>query len=232
MRVLCMPHRLLLMPLHLLTRLWINKICMDEKQTTILLVTLSVVLISVYFVFSLYVYPQFYLMTTQTLQALPMITSVTASHNENLLLGDSFNLTVTSANLGDTADIQITSVSFPNLTTNIDSNNDDIVMIVGHNFTQTPMFISVRDEIGSEYSGLSKTISAKYPSIEFHNRPWVSKTFYEAQLDVTPPSPGNFVVYVKTVALPHIDKVSYYPIAGIRDQQSEFVSAYYVNVTE
>ena len=32
-------------------------------------------------------------------------------------------MTITSANLGDTADIQITSVSFPNITINIDENN-------------------------------------------------------------------------------------------------------------
>jgi hypothetical protein len=40
-----------------------------------------------------------------------------------LHLGESFVVTITSANLGDTADIQITSVSFPNITINIDENN-------------------------------------------------------------------------------------------------------------
>jgi hypothetical protein len=209
---------------------------MNKKITTIILIVIISVLLAVYFTFSLYVFPQIYLSTRQMSKTLPMITNVTTSilsGNENLLLGESFIIIITSANLGDTADIQITSVSFPNLTSNIDDKNEnDIINIIHHNFTQNPMFISVGNEIGSEYTGLSKTMIAKYEAIEFYNRPWTSNTFYEAQLEVKPSSIGNFVVFVKTVALPHIDNMSHYPTIGIRDQQQEFVNAYYVNVVK
>jgi hypothetical protein len=94
-------------------------------------------------------------------------------------------------------------VSFPNITTNIDDNNaNGIVSILHHNFTKSPVFIPVGNEIGSEYTGLFKTTIAKYPSIEFYNSPWVTNTFYEAQLQVKPISEGDFVVFVKVVALP------------------------------
>ena len=199
---------------------------------SILLITISVAL-TVYFVFSLYVFPRIYLSTTteSSKKALPLITNVTTSYIESLFLGDSFNITVTSVNEGDAADIQITSLSFPNLTQSIDTERDQTIAILHHNFTQSPSFIAVGDEIGSGYAGLSRTTITKYPSIEFHNRPWPSKTFYEAKLGITPPSPGNFVIFVKTIALPHVDNTSHYPTTGIRDQQQEFVTAYHFNIT-
>ena len=198
---------------------------------SILIVIISVVL-TVYFVFSLYVFPRIYLSTTESSKkALPLITNVTTSYIESLFLGDSFNITVTSVNLGDDADIQITSLSFPNPTRSIDTERDQTVVILHHNFTQSPSFVAVGDEVGSEYAGLSRTTLTKYPSIEFYNRPWRSQTFYEAMLEITPPSTGNFAIFVKTVALPHIDNTSHYPTTGIRDQQQEFVTAYHFNIT-
>jgi hypothetical protein len=197
---------------------------------SILIVIISVVL-TVYFVFSLYVFPQIYLSTTESSKrALPLITNVTTSYIENLSLGESFNITVTSVNLGDAADIQITSLSFPNLTKSIDNERDQTIEILHHNFTQSPSFMAMGDEVGSQYAGLSRTTITKYPSIEFYSRPWHSKTFYETQLEVTPPFTGNFVIFVKTVALPHVDNTSHYPTTGIRDQQQEFVTAYHFNI--
>lgn len=198
-------------------------------SSSILIVVISIAL-TVYFVFSLFVFPQTYLKTTQPSKALPLITNVTTSYRENLSLGQSFNITVTTVNLGDAADIQITSVSFPNLTNIIDNEGDQIIKILHHNFSQSPIFIAVGDEIGSQYAGLARTTFSKYPSIEFHNRPWLSEAFYETQLEVTPPFIGNFVIFVKTIALPHVDNTSHYPTTGIRDQQQEFVTAYYFNI--
>ncbi|HZA70724.1 MAG TPA: hypothetical protein VE548_13600 [Nitrososphaeraceae archaeon] len=175
--------------------------------------------------------------TEQVSQALPKIVNVgvnTSSLTDRgiLHLGESFDVTITSANLGDTADFQITSVSFPNITSDIRDNNanNKIVSILHHNFTQSPVFIPVGDDIGAEYTGLTKTIIAKYPSIEFYNSPWATNTFYETQLRVQPVSEGIFVVLVKAVALPHTSDLSHYPAVGIRDQQQEFVNAYHITV--
>ena len=151
----------------------------------------------------------------------------------NLHLGESFIVIITIANLGETADFQIASVSFPNITGNIPDNiTNRIVSILHHNFTQSPVFIQAGDEIGSEYTGLTKTIIARYPAIEFYNSPWATNTFYGAQLQVKPVSEGDFVVFVKVVALPHTTDLSHYPAIGIIDQQQEFVNAYHITVVK
>jgi hypothetical protein len=59
---------------------------------------------------------------------------------------------------------------------------------------------------------------------------WATNAFYEAQLQVKPVSEGDFVVFVKVVALPHTTNLSHYPAGGIRDQQQEFVNAYHITV--
>ena len=213
---------------------------MNTKMSTPIPIVIIPVLLAVFFTFSLYLFPHYYLSTRQVSQALPKIINVNTNISSlsdrgilHLHLGESFVVTITTANLGDTSDFQIASVSFPNITTNIDDNiANRIVSILHHNFTKSPVFIPVGNEIGSEYTGLSKTTIAKYPSIEFYNSPWVTNTFYEAQLQVKPISEGDFVVFVKVVALPHTTNLSHYPAAGIRDQQQEFVSAYHITVVK
>lgn len=209
---------------------------MNTKMSTIILIVIIPVLLGVFFTLSLYFFPQLYLSTRQVSQALPKIMNVsvnTSSLSDRGIvhLGDSFIVTITSANLGDTVDFQITSVSFPNITSDIHNNTaSKIISILHHNFTQSPVFIPVGDDIGSEYTGLTKTTIAKYPSIEFYNSPWATNTFYEAQLQVKPVSEGIFVVFVKVVALPNTSDLSHYPAVGIRDQQQEFVNAYRITV--
>ena len=209
---------------------------MNTKMSTIILIVIIPVFLGVFFTLSLYFFPHLYLSTRQVSQALPKIMNVsvnTSSLSDSgiLHLGDSFIVTITSANLGDTADFQITSVSFPNITSDIHNNTaNKIVSILHHNFTQSPVFIPMGDDIGSEYTGLTKTTISKYPSIEFYNSPWTTNTFYEAQLHVKPVSEGNFVVFVKVVALPNTSDLSHYPAVGILDQQQEFVNAYHITV--
>jgi hypothetical protein len=211
---------------------------MSTKMSTIILIVIISVLIAVFFTFSLYFFPHQYLSTRQVSQALPKIINVninTSSLSDmgNLHLGESFVVSITIANLGDTADFQIASVSFPNITDKIPDNiANRIVIILHHNFTQSPVFIQAGDEIGSEYAGLTKRTIARYPSIEFYNSPWATNTFYEAQLQVKPVSEGDFVVFVKVVALPHTTDLSHYPTIGIIDQQQEFVNLYHITVVK
>jgi hypothetical protein len=159
-------------------------------------------------------------------KAVPVITNAIISASE-VPLGKSFNIFVTSNNQGDTADIQIVSIAFPNLTS-ID--NGDIVTIKKYNFTQKPVFVVTGDEIGSRYSVLSETTTAKYPSIEFFSRPWKTDTIYQAQIEIKPPAAGRFTVFIKAISLPYNNEFSHYPHTGIKDHQGEFVEAYSVNV--
>jgi hypothetical protein len=159
-------------------------------------------------------------------KAVPVITNVKMSALE-VQLGKSFNILVKSNNQGDTADIQIVSISFPNLTR---IGNNDIITIKNHNFNQEPEFVEIGDNIGYNYSGLSETTAAQYPFIEFFSRPWKTDTIYQTQIEIKPPAVGRFVIFIKAVSLPHNNEFSHYPHTGIKDHQEEFVEAYSVNV--
>ena len=85
---------------------------MNTKMSTIILIVIIPVLLSVFFTLSLYFFPHLYLSTRQVLQALPKIMNVsvnTSSLSDRGIvhLGDSFIVTIISANLGDTADFQM-----------------------------------------------------------------------------------------------------------------------------
>ena len=110
---------------------------MNTKKFTIILIVIIPVLLALFFTFSLYFFPNLYLSTGQVSQALPKIVNVSVNTSSLidrgiLHLGESFDVTITSANLGDTADFQITSVSFPNITSDIrdNSTNNKIVSIL------------------------------------------------------------------------------------------------------
>jgi hypothetical protein len=76
-------------------------------------------------------------------------------------IGQSFNLTLTGVNIGDSADFQTISAGFPNLTTIY-----GFVKIIHSDFIQKPILIKKDEMVGSSYQGTGNLISAKYPSIE------------------------------------------------------------------
>ena len=158
-------------------------------------------------------------------KSIPLISNVTLSESE-IHLGKQFEISVIGTNKGDPADIQIISISFPNLT----SIKNDIVKIINDNFTQTPLRVAQGDKIGSSYKGLARSTVAKYPSIEFYSRPWNSDVVYHAQLQIRPPSIGIFNILIKMVALPHTADSSHYPQMGLKDYQQEFVESHQVKV--
>lgn len=182
--------------------------------------------LTIYFSISLYFFPAFYMSKPFLSKAVPVITNVTMSALE-VRLGKSFNILVTSTNQGDTADIQIVSIAFPNLTR---IGNGNIITINNRNFTQEPEFVEIGDNIGSKYSGLSEITTAKYPFIEFFSRPWKTDTIYQSEIEIKPPVVGKFIIFIKAVSLPYNNEFSHYPHTGIKDHQEEFVEAYYVNV--
>jgi hypothetical protein len=73
---------------------------------------------------------------------------------------------------------------------------------------------------------------AQYASIEAFSRPWEAGNTYTADIEVIPKTEGRFVVFVKSVALPHTWDQAHYPQAGTLDQQKEFVEIYSVQVTK
>jgi len=193
-------------------------------NTTIVLIVIAAISLIIYYSLSILYIPQLYFSSASEVKSQPVITELKLSDSK-VVLGERFNLTITTSNNGDTADLQVVSLSFPNITS-----IDSIVKISDYNFTQKPVFIEIGDEVGSEYVGFDKVINSSYPSIEANSRPWHTGDYYQISIDVKPTSVGRFVIFVKTIALPQINELGHYPRFGIKDYQGEFVAVSSVDV--
>ena len=177
-----------------------------------------------YITLSLYVFPQMY-QSIEPRRPEAVITNVSLS-TPVIMLGQTFVVSVTGTNRGEEADMQIVSVGFPNLT------RADNMVVLEHNFTQTPILINTSEVIGSEYSGTQRPVQARYPSVEAFSRPWAGGRTYDIDLQVRPEAEGRFVVLVKSVAFPHSWDGAHWPKDGVIDYQKELVEPYYVQVTK
>ena len=177
-----------------------------------------------YITLSLYVFPQMY-QSIEPRRPEAVITNVSLS-TPVIMLRQTFVISVTGTNRGEEADMQIVSVGFPNLT------RADNMVVLEHNFTQTPILINTSDVIGSEYSGTQRPVHARYPSVEAFSRPWAGGNTYNIDLQVRPEAEGRFAVLVKSVAFPHSWDGAHWPKDGVIDYQKELVEPYYVQVTK
>jgi len=180
------------------------------------------VILSVYFILTIFVLPSEFLMTEQLV---PEPTFQAVLSDSAITLGDSFRLDIVSVNTGDYADIHIVSVAFPDLI-----KIDDVVKIATYDFTLSPSYIYVDEEIGSKYSGGVETTFAQYPSIEAMSRPLKPDVPTHFDIVVTPQELGLFNIYVKSIGIPHSSTTSHYPYSGILDHQNEHVQVYSVTV--
>jgi hypothetical protein len=180
------------------------------------------VILSLYFILTVFILPSEFLITEQLV---PEPTFQTILSDSEITLGDSFRLDIVSVNNGDYADIHIVSVAFPDLI-----QLDDVVKIATYDFTLSPSYIYVDEEIGSKYSGGVETIRAQYPSIEAMSRPLKPGVPTHFDLVVTPQELGIFNIYVKSIGIPHTSSTSHYPYSGILDHQNEHVLVYSVTV--
>jgi hypothetical protein len=179
----------------------------------------------VYFSLSLYVFPQSY-QSIEPRRPQAIVNDVNLSA-PTLTLGQALIISVTGTNNGeDAADMQLVSVGFPNLT------SIDNIKILKHNFTQTPMLITPGKLLSSQYSSTGESVLAQYASIEAFSRPWEAGKTFSADIEAIPKTEGKFVVFIKSVALPHTWDRAHYPQDGTLDQQKEFVGTYSVQVTK
>ena len=188
------------------------------NTTTIIIIVIAIISLIMYYSLSIF------FLSSSEVKSQPSISAAKLSTSE-VVVGESFDLTITAMNNGDTADMQVVSLSFPNITS-----INNIVKISKYNFTQKPVFIEIGDEVGSEYVGLDKVINAYYPGIEANSRPWYTGDYYQISIEVKPSSVGRFVIFVKTISLPHTSELDHYPKLGPKDYQGEFVAVYSVQV--
>ena len=188
----------------------------------ILIYSTGFVLLSLYFLLTVFILPSEFLITEQLVPQ--PVFEATLSDTE-IDLGDSFRLEIISKNIGDYADIHIVSVGFPQLV-----EIDDVVKIATYDFSLSPSYIDVGEEIGSSYSGGVETTLAKYPSIEAMSRPLKPDVAPPFALFLPPPLYGVFDLYVKSIGIPPSSDISHYPTSGVLDHQNEYVSVYSVTV--
>ena len=188
----------------------------------IILIGTVVVALVVYFSLSLYVFPQSYqLIDPRRPQAIVTDVSLSAS---DISLGQTLIISVAGTNNGEEADMQIVSVGFPNLTTT------DNIKILKHDFVQMPILIAPGELLSSEYSNVERPVLAQYASIEAFSRPWEPGKTYSTDVQVIPKTEGRFVIFIKSVALPHTWEGAHHPQDGIFDQQKELVELYSIQV--
>ena len=176
-----------------------------------------------YLSLTLYVFPQSY-QSIEPTRPEAAVTNISMLASE-IELGQAFAVSVTGINRGEEADMQIVSISFPNLTT---TDNIEVLM---HNFAQQPILISTGDDVGSEYTG-EMQVAAQYVSVEAFSRPWPGGSAYSIDLQVTPKAEGRFAIFIKSVAFPHSWDGAHWPQDGLVDYQKEFVQVHYVQVTK
>ena len=176
----------------------------------------------VYFGLTVFILPEQY-MSNEKLISQPYF-EVKLS-DENISLGESFRIDIITQNRGDYGDIHILSTAFPNL---VEIGN--VVKIVTYDFTQSSVDIIPGDEIIAKYSGGLERAVAQYPSIEAMSRPIHPGSTHHLSQVITPEKPGIFLIYVKSINIPHVDDLSHYPQTGILDHQEEYVQVYSVNI--
>jgi len=198
-----------------------NALFSVSMRKTLLYPIIGVVII-LYFSLTILILPERYFSTEQLV---PQPYFEVILSDTEILLGDSFRLSIVSENRGDYGDIHILSTAFPNL-----AEIEGVVQIVTYDFTQSSVAIMPGDEIGAKYSGGLESAIAKYPSIEAMSRPILPGAKNNLELIITPEKPGIFTIYVKSIDIPHTSDRSHYPLSGILDHQNEYVLDYSVNV--
>jgi hypothetical protein len=179
--------------------------------------------LATYFSLTLFVLPPNFL---EKPKLVPQPTFDVTLEKSKINLGESFEIKITSNNIGDPADIQIISIQFPTL-----QEIDDVAKIIEYDFTQSPHYVLVGDEVGAEYTAGQKIVSAKYPSIEAFSRPINTGDQYKIGLQITPKTSGTFIIHIKSVILPHYTDLAHYPQSGQLDYQGEYVEVYSVEVS-
>lgn len=174
-----------------------------------------------YFALTLTIFPNMY---ENTKVAAPQPIIETTLSEQQIKLGESFELLLTAKNQGQEADLQTVTVEFPQ------NQNLDNVKILSYDFLQSPKLFLQENEVGSGYTGGQGLVKSKYPFIEAYSRPSKTGQSYTMTLQITPTESGTFTIYSKTVAMPHVNEASHFPTQGILDHQNEFVLQHTVEV--
>ncbi|GKS67338.1 hypothetical protein YTPLAS73_08850 [Nitrosarchaeum sp.] len=184
----------------------------------ILPIIVASLLLGVYLILSLTVFPSLYL--SKEIPVPQPFFEVKIS-NSSISLRESFDVDIFSKNIGDYGDIHILSVGFPS----IDKITDE-VKVINSDFNHQYRLIEKNTLIGSKYSAGVQKVESQYALIEIMNSPSPPNGNYDFRLSVTPKNTGLFEIYVKVIEIPHTSELSHLPRQGLLDPQGEYVAVY------
>ncbi len=151
----------------------------------------------------------------------PSPSIISVDYPSGVNLGDYATIRVSAKNNGGEANWQTISISFPQ--------NPSDVTITGSNLGSSSVYWPGSQVWGGYGAG---KVNLSYPVVEGSSSPWANGSTRYLEVRVKPPSTGNFVFYVKSVAGRQPDGVcsGYDPSSGTRDQQNEYVRQYSIQI--
>ena len=139
---------------------------------------------------------------------------ITSQETESISNGESFDFIIDAGITGSDSDMLILIIGFP------DAKSFDGIKIKSSEFTQSPKYFEIGDEVKTYYPSDFKI--AEYPLLHIFNMPNSIDKKPILQLEITPESLGEFRIFTKAKSAPFTDD-SNFPKGGFVDEDTEFV---------
>lgn len=182
------------------------------------IIVASIGIMAVYFFVMGVVFPDAMSMTEKRLTSPFFVTSL---EKESIVKGESFDFIVDTGITGGDSDMLILIVGFP------DAKSFDEIKIKSSEFTQSPKFFEIGDEVKTYYPSDFKI--AEYPLLHIFNMPNPINKKPILQLEITPESFGEYRILTKAKSAPFTDD-SNFPKGGAVDEDNQFVEKKVINV--
>ena len=175
------------------------------------LILVSIAIMAVYFLVMGIVFPDVMSLTEKKITSPFFVTSL---NKQSISSGESIDLIIDSGVIGGDSDMLILIIGFP------DAKSFDEIKIKSSQFTQSPKFFEIGDEVKTYYPSDFKI--ADYPLLHIFNMPNPINKKPILQLEISPENLGEFRIFTKAKSAPFtIDSI--FPKGGSIDEDNEFV---------
>ena len=171
----------------------------------------SIGIMTVYFLVMGIVFPDAMSMTEKRLTSPFFIVS---QETKSISSGESFDFIIDTGITGGDSDMLILIIGFP------DAKSFDEIKIKSSEFTQSPKFFEIGDQVKTYYPSNFKI--AEYPLLHIFNMPNSINKKPILQLEITPENLGEFRIFTKAKSAPFTED-SIFPKGGDVDEDTEFV---------
>ena len=175
------------------------------------LILVSIAIMAVYFLVMGIVFPDVMSLTEKKITSPFFVTSL---NKQSISSGESIDLIIDSGVIGGDSDILILIIGFP------DAKSFDEIKIKSSEFTQSPKFFEVGDEVKTYYPSDFKI--ADYPLLHIFNMPNPINKKPILHLEISPEILGEFRIFTKAKSAPFTED-SIFPKGGSIDEDNQFV---------